>query len=98
MLDGHRCVGYDVNADVVSALERDGMVGARSLGEFAEQLEKPRTAWINAGAITEKTIRRVAEVFEAGDVTSTEATPTTTTTSAAPASSESAGSTTPTAG
>jgi 6-phosphogluconate dehydrogenase len=70
MRDGHRCVGYDVNADVVSALERDGMVGARSLKEFAAQLETPRTAWIMvpAGAITEKTIRSVAEVFESGDV------------------------------
>jgi 6-phosphogluconate dehydrogenase len=70
MRDGHRCVGYDVNADVVSALEREGMAGARSLEEFAAQLESPRTAWIMvpAGAITEKTIRSVAEVFEPGDV------------------------------
>jgi len=59
MRDGHRCVGYDVNADVVSALEREGMAGARSLEEFAAQLESPRTAWIMvpAGAITEETIR-----------------------------------------
>ena len=28
MRDVHRCVGYDVNADVISALERDGMAGA----------------------------------------------------------------------
>jgi 6-phosphogluconate dehydrogenase len=70
MRDGHRCVGYDVNADVVAALERDGMAGAHSLEEFAAKLEKPRTAWVMvpAGAITEKTIRSVAQVFESGDV------------------------------
>jgi 6-phosphogluconate dehydrogenase len=70
MRDGHRCVGYDVNAEVVSALERDGMAGARSLEEFAAKLEKPRTAWIMvpAGQITEQTIGSVADVFESGDV------------------------------
>ena len=39
MRDGHRCVGYDVSAYAVSALEADGMTGARSLEEFASKLE-----------------------------------------------------------
>jgi 6-phosphogluconate dehydrogenase len=70
MRDGHRCVGYDVSADAVSALEADGMTGARSLKEFASKLEQPRTAWVMvpAGRITEETIRNVAAVFESGDV------------------------------
>jgi 6-phosphogluconate dehydrogenase len=68
--DGHRCVGFDVNADAVEAIESDGIVGAASLEEFAAKLEKPRTAWVMvpAGEITSKTIRAVAEVFEPGDV------------------------------
>ncbi len=68
--DGHRCVGYDVNADAVKSLEADGIAGARTLEEFASKLEKPRTAWVMvpAGEITSKTIRSVAEVFEPGDV------------------------------
>jgi 6-phosphogluconate dehydrogenase len=68
--DGHRCVGYDVNADAVRALEGEGIDGAGSLEEFAAKLEKPRTAWVMvpAGDITARTIRAVAEVFEAGDV------------------------------
>ncbi len=68
--DGHRCVGYDVNADAVKTLEGEGIGGATSLEEFAAKLEKPRTAWVMvpAGEITSKTISAVAEVFEAGDV------------------------------
>jgi 6-phosphogluconate dehydrogenase len=70
MHDGHRCSGYDLNTEVVKALESDGMVGASSLEEFAASLEKPRTAWVMvpAGTITERTINDVAEVFEEGDV------------------------------
>ena len=68
--DGHRCVGYDVNADAVQAIESDGIAGARTLEEFAAKLETPRAAWVMvpAGEITSKTIRSVAEVFEPGDV------------------------------
>ena len=70
MADGHRCVGYDVRADAVKAVEADGMAGSGSLEEFASKLEKPRTAWVMvpAGEITESTIKAVAEVFEDGDV------------------------------
>ncbi len=68
--EGHHCVGYDVSADAVRAVESDGIAGATSLEEFAAKLEKPRAAWVMvpAGEITSKTIRSVAEVFEAGDV------------------------------
>jgi 6-phosphogluconate dehydrogenase len=69
MADGHRCVGYDRSAEAVSELEGEGMDGARTLQEFAQELEKPRTAWIMvpAGEITDQVIRQVAEVFEEGD-------------------------------
>ena len=68
--DGHHCVGYDVSADAVRAVESEGIAGATSLEEFAAKLDKPRTAWVMvpAGEITSRTIHAVAEVFEAGDV------------------------------
>jgi 6-phosphogluconate dehydrogenase len=68
--DGHRCVGYDRNADVVKALESEGIDGANSLEEFVSKLEKPRTVWVMvpAGEITSKTISSLADVLEQGDV------------------------------
>ena len=68
--DGHHCVGFDVSADAVKALESDGIPGTTSLEEFASKLEKPRTVWVMvpAGEITSKTITNLAGVLEPGDV------------------------------
>ncbi len=70
MADGHRCVGYDVSADAVKALEADGLDGASSLEELAAKLEPPRAVWVMvpAGEITDQTIGAVADVLEEGDV------------------------------
>ena len=69
MRDGHRCVGYDVSADAVKALEADGATGAVSLEDFASKLEKPRAAWVMvpAGEITDRTIGSLAAALEPGD-------------------------------
>jgi 6-phosphogluconate dehydrogenase len=68
--DGHSCVGYDVSASAVTALEADGVAGSTSLEEFAAKLEKPRAVWVMvpAGEITERTIHDLAQVLEPGDV------------------------------
>jgi len=68
--DGHRCVGYDLSAEAVKAVEADGAVGAETLQDFASKLEQPRNVWVMvpAGEITTKTIRAVADVLEPGDV------------------------------
>ena len=44
--DGHECVVYDINADNVEELVKEGAEGADSLDHFASLLEKPRTAWL----------------------------------------------------
>lgn len=67
--DGHSCVGYDVDADAVSALTVDGVEGAASLEAFVGMLQKPRAVWVMvpAGDITDRTIASLAELLEPGD-------------------------------
>ena len=69
MRDGHRCVVYDVNADVVKGLADEGADGASSLEELATKLAAPRAVWVMvpAGEITEKTVHEVADQLESGD-------------------------------
>jgi 6-phosphogluconate dehydrogenase len=70
MRDGHRCVGYDVTAAAVQAVEADGMVGSTTLEDFVAQLEQPRAVWVMvpAGKITDRTIHELADVLAPGDV------------------------------
>jgi 6-phosphogluconate dehydrogenase len=43
---GHSGVAYDVDAQAVRELESDGIQGASSLADLAEQLASPRVLWI----------------------------------------------------
>jgi 6-phosphogluconate dehydrogenase len=67
--DGHECVVYDVNPDVVSSLASEGPTGADSLDDFVAKLDKPRAAWVMvpAGQITESTVDELADRLEPGD-------------------------------
>jgi 6-phosphogluconate dehydrogenase len=68
MRDGHRCVVYDVNADVVKELEAEGATGTTSLEDFAAKLDKPRTAWLMLpAAIVDSTLGRLVPLLEPGD-------------------------------
>lgn len=69
MRDGHRAVVFDTDPAAIEALEAEGAVGARTLEEFVEKLEKPRTAWIMvpAGKITDTVIKQIADLLEEGD-------------------------------
>jgi 6-phosphogluconate dehydrogenase len=67
--DGHDCVGHDVSADAIAAIEADGAEGAPTLAELASKLAPPRAVWVMvpAGQITDHTISALAGVLEAGD-------------------------------
>jgi len=67
--DGHRAVVYDVNADAIKDLGREGADGASSLEELASKLKPPRAIWVMvpAGEITERTVADVAEQLQKGD-------------------------------
>src|SRR6266516_1803461 len=51
MRDGHRCVAYDRNPDVVKSLAAEGATGAESLADFVAKLDKPRAMWIMVPAV-----------------------------------------------
>jgi len=66
---GHQCVVYDLNAENVHALERDGATGAASYQDLVTRLAAPRVVWIMvpAGEITERTVQALAALLEPGD-------------------------------
>ncbi len=67
--DGHQCVVYDLDPDVVAALAAEGATGAESLDDFVAKLEPPRAAWVMvpAGEITESTVAELGSRMQAGD-------------------------------
>jgi 6-phosphogluconate dehydrogenase len=69
MRDGHRCVAYDRNPDVVKTLAAEGAQGAESLADFAAKLDKPRNIWIMVPAgVVESTLDQLRALLEPGDI------------------------------
>jgi 6-phosphogluconate dehydrogenase len=69
MRDGHRCVAYDRNPDVVKALEAEGATGAESLADFAAKLEQPRNIWIMVPAgVVQSTLDQLRPLLAADDI------------------------------
>ncbi|PZS18472.1 MAG: 6-phosphogluconate dehydrogenase (decarboxylating), partial [Pseudonocardiales bacterium] len=69
MRDGHTAVAFDVSADVVGELEKEGAVGALTLADFVAALDKPRVAWVMIPAgITGKVIDELVGLMDEGDI------------------------------
>ncbi len=70
MMQGHRAVVYDKNAEAAAALTRDGATVAASLEDLVAKLQAPRTVWVMlpAGAITETTIEALGRLLSKDDV------------------------------
>src|SRR4051812_31226555 len=69
MRDGHECVVYDVSADAVAELEREGAVGSSSLADLVAKLERPRAAWVMVpAAITGRIVDELVGLLEPDDV------------------------------
>jgi 6-phosphogluconate dehydrogenase len=68
--DGHQCVVFDQNAAAVEALSGERITGSTDLKQLVSHLTKPRAVWVMlpAGEITEKTVKQLGALLEAGDV------------------------------
>jgi 6-phosphogluconate dehydrogenase len=67
---GHTCVGFDVNAEHVDNLKKEGGLGAASLEELIALLPTPRVLWcmIPAGELTENTVMTLSELLDKDDI------------------------------
>ncbi|MDE3195900.1 MAG: NAD-binding protein, partial [Acidobacteriota bacterium] len=67
---GHEVVVFDLDANKIAELEKEGMKGSANFTTFVSMLTKPRVVWlmVPAGGPTETMVNKFADVFEAGDV------------------------------
>jgi 6-phosphogluconate dehydrogenase len=66
---GHECIVYDLHAEAVQALVKEGALGANSLEEFASKLKVPRTIWMMVpAAVVDPTLKALIPFLEADDV------------------------------
>ncbi len=67
---GHRVVVYDPVKEAVTAVVKEGAVGAASIAGMTEKLIKPRAVWlmVPSGEPTESTISTLAAELSEGDI------------------------------
>ena len=66
---GHQCVVYDLHAEAVQALVKEGANGANSLEDFVSKLKAPRTVWMMVpAAVVDPTLKTLIPFLEANDV------------------------------
>ncbi|HKC73092.1 MAG TPA: decarboxylating 6-phosphogluconate dehydrogenase [Chloroflexota bacterium] len=74
MRAGHDCVVYDMNADAVRALAREGATGARSLKDFVARLSAPRAhaqrvVWLMVpAAVVDQELAALVPLLAPGDI------------------------------
>jgi 6-phosphogluconate dehydrogenase len=69
MKGGHQCVVFDRSPKAVSDLAREKAVGAASLAEFLQKLQKPRAVWLMVpAAVVDNTIADLLPHLEPGDI------------------------------
>ncbi len=66
---GHEVVGFDPNAEVRLALEKNGAASATSLALLVKALPAPRVVWmmVPSGKITDSTVDALLPLLAAGD-------------------------------
>jgi 6-phosphogluconate dehydrogenase len=68
MRAGHQCVVYDMSAEAVQQLAKEGAVGATSLDDFVGKLSAPRAVWLMVpAAVVDKSIADLATRLQRDD-------------------------------
>lgn len=66
---GHECVAFDRSPKAVEELVKEKAVGASSLQDLVEKLQKPRAIWLMIpAAVVDNTIADLVPHLEAGDI------------------------------
>jgi 6-phosphogluconate dehydrogenase len=66
---GHECVGFDVVADAVKAVEAESIPATTDLEEFVQKLSKPRAIWIMVpAAVVDSTLEQLVPLLDEGDI------------------------------
>jgi 6-phosphogluconate dehydrogenase len=66
---GHHCVVFDRSQKAVDDLVQEKAVGAASLADLVQKLEKPRALWLMVpAAVVDQTISELAPHLEKGDI------------------------------
>ena len=66
---GHEAVVYDVDADAVKAIAKEGATGVDSLEELVEALPSPRVVWMMLPvAFVDETIGKLEPLLEENDI------------------------------
>ena len=66
---GHECVVYDVSAEAVQGLGKEGAKPSSSLADFVSKLAKPRAVWLMVpAAFVDKSIADLTALLEPGDI------------------------------
>ncbi|MBN0046450.1 decarboxylating 6-phosphogluconate dehydrogenase [Streptomyces actuosus] len=69
MRDGHSCVAYDLDADAVGELAREGATAASSLKDLVGRLGRPRTLWLMVPAgVVQPTVDELAGMLDPEDI------------------------------
>jgi 6-phosphogluconate dehydrogenase len=69
MKGGHECVVYDRDARAVDTLVSEHALGASSLTDFIQQLDKPRAVWLMVpAALVDSSIAELVPLLDEGDL------------------------------
>jgi len=68
MRAGHQCIVYDMSAEAVQQLAKEGAVGSTSLDDFVGKLSAPRAVWLMVpAAVVDKSIVDLVSHLQRGD-------------------------------